>query len=122
MKEQVFTTFMSFLSNIQYYHWQTASHSRHEASGELYEEMVGKIDEFMEIFIAKYGKLSSKTFSLEVNALTSKTVFTYLNKMLKFLNHLGAELNPEHDSDLLNIKDEMKGLISRTIYKFRQYA
>ena len=108
--------FLSFQANIQVYHWQTYSHSRHEAAGELYEEMTDLIDEFMEVYMGNSKKrIKLESDSIAVKTHTSRSIVVYLREFLLFLDHLETT-----ESSLLNIRDEMKAVILRALYKFTQ--
>lgn len=104
---------ISFLQTIQLYHWRTYSHSRHVASSELYEQMTGLVDRFMEVYMGRYKRIAYKNQIPDVHDHTHKSIIPYLRSFVRFLDTL-----PFHESDLLNIRDEMTGLINRTLYLF----
>jgi hypothetical protein len=109
--------FLEFQANVQLYHWRTHSHSRHEAAGELYEDMTKLIDEYMEVCMGKsHRRVALKKDTLNVKMYTHASIVTYLRGFLSFLeNGLTTK-----DTSLLNIRDEMRATILRTLYKFSQ--
>lgn len=114
--ETILPVFFTFQSAIQLYHWNTFSHSRHEAAGELYTAMNELIDRFVEVFIGRFHRpVFRKDLAITVPRLTHKSVVPFLRSFLLFLRDLGAL-----PSELLNIRDEMKAEIDRTLYRFTQ--
>lgn len=105
---------------IQLYHWQTRSNARHVASGQLYSNLIGLIDQFMEVFMGKYSriKLSGKD-KIPLVSLDSKGAVHYLQYNIEFFTNL-ENFMPElrKSTDLLNIRDEIVGELNRTLYLF----
>ncbi len=98
------------------FHWQTKSFAQHKAFGEAYEGLDGLIDEFVEIYQGKNGiqnpadGLKIKLENLDDNPVDMIDVF------IEFLkDELREELDKD-DTDLLNIRDEMMGLLNKTKY------
>lgn len=117
VKQELLVRLLSLVPNLQLYHWQTRSVARHEASGDLYEEMVDKIDEFMEVYISKHGrpKALDKT-KLAVHNMNAKTIVVYLNDYIHYFENLDKSL--KLTADMLNIRDEIVAEIRRTLYRF----
>lgn len=111
---------MSMAPMIQLYHWQTRSHARHVAAGQLYEKLIGLTDEFMEVFMGRHNRirLSGKT-GIPIVSLDSRTAENYLKDNIAFFSNLENFL-PElkRDTDLLNIRDAIVGELNRTLYLF----
>lgn len=107
--------FLTFLANVQLYHWITRSHARHEAAGELYDGMSEKIDEFLEVYIGSNGLKKMDGIRLPVSPLKHKEAVRYLKAFQSFLSNL--ELTPT----LANLRDEMSAQVSRALYKFAQH-
>jgi hypothetical protein len=98
------------------FHWQTKSFAQHKAFGEAYEGLDGLIDEFVEVYQGKNGiqnpadGLKIKLENLDDNPVDMIDVF------IEFLkDELPGELEKD-DTDLLNIRDEMMGLLNKTKY------
>lgn len=117
VRQELLVRLLSLVPNLQLFHWQTRSFARHEASGDLYEEMVEKIDEFMEVYISKHGrpKALEKT-RLTIHNLNAKSIVAYLNDYIHYFENLdkSIKLTP----DMLNIRDEIVAEIRRTLYRF----
>jgi len=110
--------FLSIHNNIKIYHWQTRSYSRHKASDKLFENLLDLIDKFVETCMGKLDhhlSFSSKKYSIELKNISDKKIVILIKKFSKYLqsfdkNHLST--------DLLNIRDEILGVIHQTLYLF----
>ena len=113
---------MSFLNNIQVFHWQTQSYSEHEALGEYYESLTLLNDKFVESWQGNQNtrlKFSEGPYSLENYFSKEETK----NKILDFKKHVTtmsgyvAELNESNEfDDIENILEEISETNSRTLY------
>ena len=98
-------------------HWQTKSFARHKAFDELYEELSDLIDTFAEAAMGKYGrfKLENEDKTLNIVNLTELD----LKEMLQTSKEALIQWNNEFDStdtDILNIRDEILGLLNKITY------
>jgi hypothetical protein len=103
------------------YHWQTSIYARHIATDNLLTNISTLIDKFIEIYQGKYGKFSPGMTSITIRTLTDEETATdFLNKCIHYLNNITEEDQniSQNDTDLLNIRDEMVGLLNQTIYLF----
>lgn len=108
-----------FLNNLKIFHWNTDSYAKHKASDQCFESIQDLSDKFIEIYIGKYGRgklFHSKSEQISLNVLTSSRVEELLEKFIQYLKSL--KLNPKTDSDLLNLIDEMVGVLNQTLYLF----
>jgi len=113
--------FFSLQTNIKMYHWQTTSYARHKATDSLLSDIDSLIDNFMEIYQGKYGKIPIGFTSINVRTLTDDETSTdFIQKCINYLNNiLDEDTNMSStDTDLLNIRDEMVGLLNKTLYLF----
>jgi hypothetical protein len=113
---QLFTLLLRIQNQLRIFHWQTESFSQHKAFGKAYEELDGLIDQFVEVYMGKYGRSKAKiTYNLELQNFEEQyllVIDTYIDDLISLNN----ELDPVVDSDLLNIRDEMLGLFNRLKY------
>jgi len=95
-------------------HWGTGSYAEHKALGKAYEGLDGLIDTFVETWMGVHGK-SLPTVRLELKPYTPGAADKLLDQAVLFLT---GELNNTvtHNTDLLNIRDEMLGLVHHTKY------
>lgn len=96
-------------------HWNATSFSQHEALGEAYGKLDDLIDNFVETYIgAKSRDLLKTVSSLSVSADGDPT--TVLDKLEDiFRNQIQGDIG-DQETALLNIRDEMLGLVQHTRY------
>ena len=98
-------------------HWQTKSYAAHKAFGKAYEALDELIDGFVETALGRAqadfcnGNLDIKLFDIK-----EVDVNTVLDTYKTYLSEMAGKLNPATDSDLLNIRDEILGVINHTAY------
>ena len=111
--------FLSFLSQLKVFHWQTFSYAQHKALGKAYENLDELFDTFVEVYYGKYGKtLQNKIYSIELDSLSQDTdVKKFIaNKKRDLINYLRNELTTEADKDLINIIDEIESELNHLQY------
>ena len=108
------STFLGFVMQIHVYHWLTTSFSQHKALGELYDGIHDLSDNFMEVYMGKYGRNIGANTASVINYNTSNLNET-IASFEAFLINLTNELEPT-DTDLSNIRDEMLGLVHKVKY------
>ena len=108
--------FISMQEQLRIFHWQSKSYAQHKAFGKAYEALDGLIDDFVEVYMGKYGKVKAKlTYSIELDNLTDNYT-DYVNDYIRYLLSLNEELDATKDYDLLNIRDEMLAVLHRLKY------
>jgi hypothetical protein len=122
VEHMLLKTFLEFPTHIKLYHWRTKSYSRHKASDELHEKMQDLIDKFIEILQGKLGmRVSLNTDNLTIHMLNDDSAEEYLKDFKKFLMidlEDILEKTNMRNTDLLNIRDEMMGVVNQTLYLF----
>lgn len=123
MSSTLITRFLEFLTQLKVYHWQTTIYSRHIASDELYQQSQPLIDTFIETFQGKNFdriKLTKENNKLELFNLDEEDVISFLSEFKAFLvDEIPKLLDKEMKNyDLLNIRDELLGLVNKTLYLF----
>ena len=120
---------MNFITNLltmhnqfKVYHWQTqkkiGSFAQHEAFGKAYDELTDKIDDFIEVYQGKYGVIMGKNgFNINLKNLDDNPN-VFIDEFINYLTvHVTNALDPKADTDLLNIRDEMLGILNQTKYR-----
>lgn len=97
-------------------HWQTQSYAQHKAFGETYSALGDLIDSFMEGVMGKYGRFNLSSSSVQIINMEQLDLPDFINGSSEFLTSLSSQLDPETDTDLLNIRDEMLAQISKLKY------
>lgn len=115
----IVTKLLTYQNQVKIFHWQTTSYSEHASLGELYDSLSESIDEFVEVFMGKYGRIfAQNNFSLTLQNYNDVSPLTILTEMSNFLsNDIPKQLpNSENNSDLLNIRDEILASVNKTLY------
>jgi DNA-binding ferritin-like protein len=120
---------MNFITNLltlhnqfKVYHWQTqkkvGSYAQHVAFGTAYDELGEKIDDFIEIYQGKRGVIKGRDgFTLNLQNLDD-TPTVFIDEFVNYLTQNVPEaLDSSVDTDLLNIRDEMLGILNQTKYR-----
>ena len=122
---------MNFITNLltmhnqfKVYHWQTqkkpGSFAQHNAFGTAYDDLTEKIDDFIEIYQGKKGAImaSGGTFNLTLHNL-SDNAEDFVDEYISYLVEYVPQGLEETDTDLLNIRDEMLGILNQTKYRLK---
>ena len=118
-KNKLITFFFELRNNLYLYHLSTYIYSRHIAVGELVDTFDDLIDKFLEIYFGKYGRPDSFPESnIKLCKLSDAEAFMELDEYIQFLNNIVPTLIHEKDTDLLNIRDEMVGILNNKKYLF----
>lgn len=114
----IMSTFLGIQSQFKVFHWQTGSYSKHKAFDGIYEAFNGLVDEFMEVYMGKYGRvtLEGEADSIQLSNIGEVNLGEYLETLTDFLLSFNNKLNDARDSDLLNVRDEMLGEVNKLKY------
>ena len=118
MKEELILKFVGMQQQFRILHWQTKSYAKHNAYGSIYESLDGFIDEFIEIYMGKYGRVSFNSGEGNINLKNTDSLDlnSFIKENISWLKGLSQKLNEENDSDLLNIRDEVMGSLNKLRY------
>jgi len=107
---------LAMQNQMRIFHWQTESFAQHKAFGGAYEGLDALIDQFVEIFQGKNGiQKSSGGYRIKLENLDSDPA-AMIDVFIDYLKEeLPKDLEDE-DTDLLNIRDEMMGILNQTKY------
>lgn len=114
----ILTKLLTFQNQVKILHWQTTSYAEHKTLDGLYGDLSGHIDEFIETFMGKYGRIVAQTnFSLSLQNYSALAPMDLMNQMAAYLiDELPTMLDAKKDTDLLNIRDEILGSVNQTKY------
>ena len=113
--------FFQMREQIKLYHWQTHLYSRHKATDDVLETLDKTIDEFVEVYMGKYGrpKMTEKQGCIKITNLSEKQAVQFIKRCVQhLLTDVVKGLTPEKDSDLINLRDEMLGALNQLLYLF----
>jgi len=111
---------LTLRNQLKLYHWQTKTYSRHMAVDKVLGDLDTLIDSFVEIYIGKYGrpKLTGAQATLRLHNLTDAGATALCKSAISYLLKQLVKGLPDSDSDLVNLRDEMMGLINQLLYLF----
>ena len=113
----IVTNLLTILNQLKIHHWQTKSYAEHKALGKSYDNLNELVDQFIEVFMGKYGRIKSPSgFKIELVNYNDISPTDFVDKYIDYLiNELPKSLE-ESDTDMLNIRDEMLGQLHRLKY------
>ena len=113
----IVTNLLTLHNQLKIHHWQTKSYAEHQALGGAYDALTDQIDEFIEVFMGKYGRIESRDgFKIELSNYNDVATVDFVDKYINYLvNELPKGLE-ESDTDLFNIRDEMLAQLNKLKY------
>ena len=117
-KSVIVENFLEMLNAVKLYHWNTHSFAQHKATDELHERLSEHVDKFVEVLLGKKENRIKQLHS-KLPLINSKNKQTFRDKIYQYreyLIHMDTCLHPTHDTDLLNIRDEILGDINQFLY------
>ena len=112
----IITPFLKLLNQLKVYHWQTKSYAEHKAFGEAYESLDELIDTFVEVYMGKNGVPKARLkFDIEIDNYDENHV-EFVKSFIQELFNMRRELNPDTDTELQNIVDEMTATLEKLLY------
>ena len=108
---------LNFNNEIRLHHWGTQSYAAHKALGNAYEGIDALLDTFAETYMGVNGKQEIKDIpELKLNGPFKISIGSVLDSFEDYLKtELPKEIKPDQTA-LLNIRDEMLGLVQQTKY------
>ena len=112
----IVSTFLRIQNQLRIFHWQTKSYAQHKAFGKAYEELDGLVDDFIEVFMGKHGRVKAALkYVIELDNFDDASTNEIVDSYIQYLTSLSEDLLPT-DTDLLNIRDEMLAVLHRLKY------
>lgn len=108
---------LTLVNQLHIYHWQTESGWHHAKFGDAYGALDGLVDNFVEVFMGKHGKVISKNgFPLSLVNMSNKSAEEFIDENITYLTNELTSVIEEKDTDLLNIRDEMIAELNKLKY------
>jgi hypothetical protein len=109
--------FLGLQMQLKVNHWQTKGFARHNAFGSTYDELQDLVDTYVEEAMGKYGRfiLDDETKTIELVNLSEIDLKGFINTLREALVQFTSQLD-QSDTNLLNIRDEILGLINKLGY------
>lgn len=120
MSAEITHMFMTLRDQIKIYHWQTLTYSRHIATNDLITKLDTNIDQFVEVYIGKYGrpKFTGNRANIRLRNFHDVEAPKLLTEAIEWLtNDLQTKLK-KTDTDLLNIRDTIVADLNQVKYLF----
>jgi hypothetical protein len=117
MTNEIIVNLLAAQNQMKIFHWQTDSYAQHKAFDKVYKNLSNLIDDFVEVCMGKHGRPDfGGEFNIPLFDFNSINVNDYITSVIEFLLSLNAVYQPELDSDILNIRDEILAEFDRLKY------
>uniref|UniRef100_A0A6C0F636 Uncharacterized protein n=1 Tax=viral metagenome TaxID=1070528 RepID=A0A6C0F636_9ZZZZ len=120
-KEAIVLNFIEMLNTVKLFHWKTNSYAKHKATDDLYSELNGNIDSFVEVLLGKQGDRIDLVSTKTIPLFAYNSADDFKRKIEEYKKYLigmtaSGTLNLSNNSDLLNIRDEILGNLNQFTY------
>jgi DNA-binding ferritin-like protein len=113
----VVTQLIKLQEQIRILHWQTKVFSRHKAYGKAYDDLGELIDELVEVYQGKNGRLIFQQHTIDIQDLDNIKITELIDSTIEVLTvQLTSLADPIKDTDILNIRDSIIGSLNRFKY------
>ena len=110
---------MEFRGQIKLYHWKTSSFARHKGTDKFLEKYDKLFDEFVEVMSGYRNEKVQDNFTVSYKKLTDATAENYVIKFRGWVCNKLPTFLYEHETDLMNLKDEILANTNRLLYLMR---
>lgn len=120
MSAEIVHLMMTLRDQVKLYHWQTMNYPRHIATNDLVTKLDTNIDQFVEVYISKYGrpKLTGKTSSINLRNHSDAEATKMIQEAVTWLTEDLTSKLKKNDTELLNIRDTIVADLNQTLYLF----
>uniref|UniRef100_A0A6C0H6N0 Uncharacterized protein n=1 Tax=viral metagenome TaxID=1070528 RepID=A0A6C0H6N0_9ZZZZ len=121
--ENIIVFFLNMLNTVKLYHWKTKSFAQHKSTDQLYSELNENIDKFVEVLLGITQKRANllNTKYIPLNDYPSLFLFKKkIDSYIYFLKQMNS-ISLFHNTDLLNIRDEILGNLNQFKYLLTFY-
>lgn len=112
--DQIVMQLVQIEQQMRIFHWQTKSHARHKAFGKIYSNLGDLIDTFAEAWMGKNGRVRVSG-PIEIQNLGGD-VEQIVDGYIETLVGMTDVVDPQRDTDLLNIRDEILSEFNKLKY------
>ncbi len=113
-EQKIVITFLEMLNTVKLYHWKTTSYAQHKATDELYSNLNGNIDKFVEIMLGTNDNRVNLTNTKSLALLDYNNLEDFKKEINRYKIFLSGMKN--FNTDLLNIRDEILGNLNQFSY------
>jgi hypothetical protein len=108
---------LTIRNQVKLYHWQTGSFARHKATDDLTAALDTSIDEFVEVYMGKYGR-PKVSGTIKLHNFSESAARTFVAKERAYLSNVLPKKIKSKDTDLLNIRDTILADLNKVLYLF----
>jgi len=104
---------------VKLFHYRTKYYGAHKTADKFFDKYLDKADQFLEVYQGKYGriKFEGDEAGMTLPVLTDDNIASYLTNESNWIaRELKGKLKSPQDGDLLNICDELQGIIDQFKY------
>ena len=96
------------------------SYPRHIATNDLVPKLDTNIDQFIEVYIGKYGrpKLSGRTSDIRLRNHSDKEAAQFIQEVIQWMIQQLPKKLKKTDTELFNIRDTIVADLNQTLYLF----
>jgi hypothetical protein len=120
MSAEIVNIMMNLRDQVKIYHWQTLVYSRHIATNDLLPKLDTNVDQFVEVYIGKYGRpiFKGKNSVIKLLNYHDKDAPKFIKEAIKFLTKELPKHLEKEDTELLNIRDTILADLNQVLYLF----
>lgn len=120
MTAEIVHLMMTLRDQVKLYHWQTMNYPRHIATNDLVTKLDTNIDQFVEVYISKYGrpKLTGKTSTIHLRNHSDAEATKMIQEAVTWLTEDLTSKLKKTDTELLSIRDVIVADLNQTLYLF----
>ena len=120
MTSEIVHLMMTLRDQVKLYHWQTMNYPRHVATNDLVTKLDTNIDQFVEVYISKYGrpKLTGKTSTIHLRNHSDAEATKMIQEAVSWLTEDLTSKLKKTDTELLSIRDLIVADLNQTLYLF----
>ena len=113
--------FLGLHAQLKIFHWQTKGHARHKLFADIRDAFEDLMDEYVEQAMGQYGRfqLTDETKTIKLANLSELKPNELAETICESLRQLTQQIDSQ-DTNLLNLRDEMLGLIQKMKYLLTQ--
>jgi hypothetical protein len=120
MSAEIVHLMMTLRDQVKLYHWQTMNYPRHIATNDLLAKLDTNIDQFVEVYIGRYGrpKLSGSTSTIRLRNHSDREAEKMIREAIEWLESDLPRKLKKTDTELFNIRDTILQDLNQTLYLF----
>lgn len=111
----VFDFFIQLQGQLRILHWQTTSFARHKAYDQILGELNDLADTFVETYQGKFGRQKTSG-NITLRNISDSELNSFIANTIAFLADPANLGLTDQDTDLLNMRDEVVGLLNQLRY------